>query len=172
MSFTIYLYHNNSEKNTMDKSLVSAGSYTGTLKEASSIVDPVVLIESSSVITANYADIPQFNRKYFITDIICVRNNLYEIHMHVDVLSTYKTEIRSNSGIVARQEFFNNVYLDDPKLPIGRDTETSFMTMTSNSATFNVQSNIICINPGICNSVYNPFESSSNSQAGGSSGKK
>lgn len=118
MAFAITLKTNSSPKNQLDKSLTDIYGTNGTLKEDSSIVDPVILVQGSAatiprILSANYMTIPTFGRSYFITDIISVRNNLVEIHAHCDVLTTYATAIRGNEAIIYRQENDWNLYLDD-----------------------------------------------------------
>lgn len=112
---TINLYTNLSEKNHLDKDITQQGSITGTLKEDCSIINPVIKVESFygfDLTTCNYAYIPEFDRYYFINNINCV-GKLYELNMHVDVLSTYKSAIRSNTAIVSRQQNNYNLYLQD-----------------------------------------------------------
>ena len=119
MSFPVYIYTNSSPKNQLDKSLTLIASYSGVLRDASSVVDPIILIRPNTghisplITDGNYMSIPSFGRSYFITDIIAVNNVLFEIHAHCDVLSTYATAIRSNEAIIYRQEKDWNLYLDD-----------------------------------------------------------
>lgn len=113
---TIKFYKNLSEKNHLDKNITQQGSdVTGTLRENCSIIDPIIKIEaftSFDITSCNYAYIAEFGRYYFINNITCV-GNLFELSMHVDVLSTYKEVIRENSAIVSRQEKHYNLYLQD-----------------------------------------------------------
>lgn len=112
---TITFYENYSEKNHLDKNIDTVGTITGTLREDCSIIDPVIKIESFSgldISSCNYAYISEFGRYYFIRNIKCV-GKLFEVQMHVDVLSTYKSVIRSNSAVVSRQENNWNLYLQD-----------------------------------------------------------
>lgn len=120
MSFTIKLQRNNSEPIRVDKSITDLLTLTGTLREGTSIIDPVIKIECNiaDVAGCNYMTIDAFGRRYFVKDIISVRNNLVEFHCHVDVLSTYKNGIRNNTGIVKRQENLWNLYLNDGSLKI------------------------------------------------------
>lgn len=113
MSFSITLQTNNSEKNVLDKILTDLSTVTGTLRDETSIMNPVIRIEGSIPIHCNYMTIPEFARSYFITDIKSIRNNLYEVYGHVDVLTTYKNEIRNCEGIIARQQNNWNLYIDD-----------------------------------------------------------
>jgi hypothetical protein len=112
---TINFYTNYSEKNHLDKTLSLQGSVSGTLREDCSIINPVIKIESFSgfdLAECNYCYIPQFQRYYFINNIVC-SGKLYEINCHVDVLTTYKSTIRKNSAVVSRQQNNFNLYLQD-----------------------------------------------------------
>lgn len=111
------LYYNQSEKNHLDKNITQMGNtLNGTLRENCSVIDPVIRIEDFTgldIPSCNYAYIEEFERYYFINNIVMVTDKIYELHMHVDVLSTYKVAIRSNKAIVSRQEKSYNLYLQD-----------------------------------------------------------
>ena len=111
----INFYVNHSEKNRLDKTLVSAFNLNGELKEDCSIIDPVIKIvgDVSSMASVNYMYIPSFSRYYFINNVISINNEICEVHAHVDVLSTYKDEIRAQRAVVSRQEKKWNLYLND-----------------------------------------------------------
>lgn len=109
----INLYNNTSPPNYVNKSITEVISLEGTLREPTSIIDPVVIIERNSPIGFNYAHIPIFNRYYFVTGISSETNNLVAIAMHVDVLMTYREQIANMNAIIKRQENQYNLYLDD-----------------------------------------------------------
>lgn len=114
MSFTIILKTNNSRDNARNKNTTDIVTLTGTLREGSSIVDPSILIEySGNLASCNYAEISEFGRAYFVRNIEHVRNNIYQISMHCDVLSSAGSNFDNCTGIVRRQEYINNGYLDD-----------------------------------------------------------
>ena len=112
---TIEFYVNQSEKNRLDKTLVSAFNLNGELKEDCSIIDPVIKVvaDVSSMSSVNYMYIASFSRYYFINNVISINNEICEVHAHVDVLSTYKDEIRAQRAVVSRQEKKWNLYLND-----------------------------------------------------------
>lgn len=125
MSFTITFSINNSENYRLYKDLTAITTLTGVLKAATSILTPTILIENipsdtiSTITTSNYAYIEAFNgRKYFITDIRLMKNNLIEIDMRCDVLSTYADEILQQKAIIKRQENKWNLYLNDGSLQV------------------------------------------------------
>lgn len=110
------LYNNLSDKIVVDKKITQLGStLNGTLRENCSVIDPIIKVEGivgSNLTKCNYAFIEEFGRYYYVTNIVCV-GNLFELHMHVDVLMTYRRSIRSNSAVVSRQEKLYNLYLQD-----------------------------------------------------------
>ena len=148
MSFEIKLQQNSSPANYVSKTVVDVLSLTGNLKEETSILDPVVVVESSasaSVITGvNYAYISTFGRYYYITDIVSIATNLWEISLHVDVLMSYGSQIRSQDAVVARQRDKRNMYLDDGWFMAYQDP--IIVTKTFSAATpFETQSYVLAI---------------------------
>ena len=113
--FNIHLYQNLSENNRMDKNLNPPVTFQGNLKEFTSVIDPIITIESpvNIVCLYNYVFIPDFNRYYFITNIIAITDTLTEITLHVDVLMSFKDYIRVNLATTRRQENDWNLYLND-----------------------------------------------------------
>lgn len=111
----IVLYENISEYNAVNKSITELTTLTGTLREESSIIDPIITISDIDIYIGymNYAYIPEFNRYYFITNIESVRNNLWRVSFHVDVLFTYRNQIKSNRAIIERNEIQYDLKLND-----------------------------------------------------------
>ena len=111
----IKLQKNNSENIRMDKTIVDVLELNGTLKGECSLINPIILIECSEndIINSNYVNIPKFKRSYFIVNVTSVRNNIYEISLHCDVLSSFKNEIRNCDGIIGKNENKYNLYIDD-----------------------------------------------------------
>ncbi|MBP5411785.1 MAG: hypothetical protein J6Y47_00865 [Bacteroidales bacterium] len=112
----IVLMRTDKPKNAMDKSPVTVQSLTGTLREKTSMLHPEITIQSNiaNVGSINYMYIEDFGRYYWIHDIEVINNSLFVIHADVDTLYSFKTEILTNSAIIARQENVYNLYLSDP----------------------------------------------------------
>lgn len=89
----IILYGNQSEKNKLNKLLITPYTLTGTLKQECSISNPVFMINDENPTGYNYAYIPEFNRYYYISDMVSVRNDLWRLHLSVDVLMSFKDYI-------------------------------------------------------------------------------
>lgn len=113
MSITLTLYNNTSPINAMDKSLTQIASLTGNLREESNVVNPTILFQATSISNVNYAYIPELSRYYFVQEIESVRTNLWRAHLHVDVLYTYRSQIRQNRALVYRQQNRFDLMLDD-----------------------------------------------------------
>lgn len=116
----VKFYKNYSDKIVVDKNISQVGSTItdAVIKEDISIMDPVFLLRdftSFNPATCNYCYISELNRYYYITDIVILDYQLYEVHCHVDVLMSFKSGIRSNSAVISRQEQKGNynLYLQD-----------------------------------------------------------
>lgn len=123
--FDISFYVNSSEKNKVDKTLTLITTLSGVLKESTSIIDPVIVIEGdlTAFTGCNYMQIETFGRSYFVNNIRSISNGLIEISAHVDVLSTYKNAIRRNQAIIRKQQNTWNLYLNDGSLRVYQDPE-------------------------------------------------
>lgn len=115
MSVTVNVGVTTSEKRALTKSFSTTVSKSGTLRNETNVVNPSILLNCSaeSIATCNYMTIPDFGRKYFITDITAVTNELCIVSGHTDVLSTYASQIRANPAIIGRSSSNYNLYLDD-----------------------------------------------------------
>lgn len=120
MSFNIKLYRNTSPKNAINKSISEVASIDGVLKQECSVTAPIILYNGDYV-AFNYAYIPAFGRYYFLTDMISVRNGLWELHFSVDPLFSFRTEILSNTCILERQQYLYNMYIQDQEIPLQED---------------------------------------------------
>lgn len=82
----------------------------GVFREEQNVLTPSVVIEYSKVPDFNYVYIPSLSRYYFVTGITLVRYGVYRVDLKVDVLCTYDSDIRLQSGFVTRNE---NTYTQD-----------------------------------------------------------
>ena len=119
--FTILIGTTTTSSDHLDKDFTQLAECVGSLRDGSSIIDPVILIEGTIPVNANYAIINEFSRKYFITDIKSIRTGLIEISLHVDVLSTYADQIRAHKAVIARNAYDYNLFLSDPEIKCYQD---------------------------------------------------
>lgn len=98
------------------------------LKEATSIINPVFMLNVPGYFSWNYM---QFEGRYYkITDIVQLRKDLWEISAAVDVLATYKSNIQAASAFVAYDTAANSE-ISDHRLSIN-----TTQTTVANSDTF------------------------------------
>lgn len=116
----IYLYNYSKERNLVSKGLYLTKTIEldGTLRNECSVINPVIEVQSTGLISSNYAYIVEFNRYYFIDEITSIRNNLWRLSLSVDVLMTYRNEIFEQRAIISRQENSFNSFLKDELLPL------------------------------------------------------
>lgn len=113
----LVLYTNNSDNKVVTKNIITLATINGTLRENCSIIDPVITVSDSVMNNAmaaacNYAKIAQFGRYYYVNNIVS-EGKFWEIHMHVDVLASFQTQLKALDAVVARQETKYNLYLND-----------------------------------------------------------
>ena len=111
----LILYKNKSDDKVVTKDIEQLIVLNGTLREGCSIINPIIKVEAinnSIASVCNYAKLAQFGRYYFVRDIIFT-GKLYELHMHVDVLASFQTELKTLDAVIARQEKRYNLYLQD-----------------------------------------------------------
>lgn len=131
MAVNLILYQNTAESNVVDKTdyLTSVGTLSGVLRDGTSIVDMALTIEATELPNFNYVHISAFNRYYFVTDIVSVRTNLWEISLHTDVLMSYRTAIKNCTGFIDRNENTFNQLVIDPEIPLRQGEQVSQYTI-------------------------------------------
>lgn len=115
------LYYTSDENNKINKSLRNGMILTGTMRNDSSIISPVIMVEGSSFNSYNYAYIPQFDRYYFIKEITNYRNNLWILTLEVDVLMSFKSSILNMHCIFIETETTGaDRYLSDTRVWVNK----------------------------------------------------
>lgn len=115
----LVLYYCKAERERIDKTnfLGNPLQMNGTLRSPSSVIDPEITIEKSNLAYNgyNYMYIPDFKRFYFITNVTSVNNKLWKINAHVDVLMSWRNDIRGSKVIIDKSQVMalSNMYLDD-----------------------------------------------------------
>ena len=70
----------------------------------------------SNILKCNYAYIEEFDRYYFINDIIINSSMDYSIYLNIDVLETYKNQVKELDAYVNRNQYTYNSMLQDDRL--------------------------------------------------------
>lgn len=127
IGFDVILYRNTSEINRVDKTnfMTNVGSINCVIRDSTSLTNLTITIEYNHNIDFNYVYINKFGRYYFVTDVIVLNHNLYEVDLTVDVLMSYKDAILELNAFVDRNETVTNPLLIDKKRVIeqGLDVE-------------------------------------------------
>lgn len=101
---SVKFYRNSSEKNKIGKTLTNELSLSGTLRESTDLINPVITVEAESMVNYNYAHIAAFGRYYFIERMEVVRTGLWRVYLSVDVLESFKTSIKNQMVILDASE--------------------------------------------------------------------
>ena len=113
MAIAVKLYKTSDPTNKITKTLSNEISMTGTLKDSVDILNPQILISTSTNLSQyNYMYIADLSRYYFVKFEI-VKSGLWLLTGRCDVLYTYKTEILNNKAVIERQQNQYNMYLND-----------------------------------------------------------
>lgn len=88
------IYNNNSNGNVINKNIAFINELEFNLKSDNSIIQPILILKN--YIGGNYCYIDEFKRYYYINDVRVLKGGLYELHLNVDVLMTYKDTIINN----------------------------------------------------------------------------
>lgn len=99
MAFDIVLYKNYSENNKLDKLISDAHTITGVLRDNSSVITPEIEIGYNPT-GYNYCYIAEFERYYYINDIVFTNNGLYIIKCNCDVLMSYIDDIKESQVLL------------------------------------------------------------------------
>lgn len=117
MSYTLYLYRFNKNKNdTITPSGNPERTYLNVLfKNETSLFKPTIMVKTNDDLTNlrsyNYAKLE--NNFYFVTDKRTIRNGLLEISMERDPMGSFKTAINNSSFYISRASTNNNPLIED-----------------------------------------------------------
>lgn len=126
LSVTFYQFSKDRNSTKQPDNVPVAAIYEVSLKEGSPVLSPVLLLDviHGSPVAWNYCYIPDFLRYYFVDEWLNVRGTLWEVHLSVDVLATYKYNIWSQEQFIERAEQSNDISLFDG-LAVGTATVTT-----------------------------------------------
>ena len=96
------LYNTSDSNNTIGKTLTDEQTFDITFKDTFDILNPVILLKSSTPILKNYAYLPELARYYFITSTQVQPNKIYRLYLECDVLESFKADILASKGLVTR----------------------------------------------------------------------
>lgn len=140
----IILYQNLSDPREYPKKLTTLATKTGTLKEATNIVNPTLIISDFDT-RANYCYVEEFERYYYINQPNVIRTGLYEVTCKGDPLMSFLEEVKLAPLTMERSpqnfdsyipdksrafyQYTSNQYLKFPQGNIGRPNTPILVTV-------------------------------------------
>lgn len=114
---TITFYNNESDAIVVSKKITSISSINNAkIINETDIVNPSIIVSrnfyDSIILKANYLYIDKLERYYYINN-ISFAESMIVIDCTIDVLMTYKSQIRNITCTVTRNENLKNGYLND-----------------------------------------------------------
>lgn len=112
----VHLCNTTSERNIINKDIRQVQSVNAIIKGDISVETPTLIFDYSGNSTnINYVMIPEFNRNYFITDILELTGGRYMIRCKSDVLESFKNSILGLQCVIDKQEsdVLSNMYYND-----------------------------------------------------------
>lgn len=110
----VTFYKTTSPKNALNKTLTDGTTKACTLKMSKDICNPSFIVGyDSSLLSRSYAYISDWGRYYFIESIEVTPGQEMLIKLHVDVLTTYATEIKACKARITRSQSNFDKYIPD-----------------------------------------------------------
>lgn len=143
----IKLYNNSSDNRCIQKVIENEFSISGTLREETSIMSPVITIRNDTAIRYNYAYIPEFKRYYYITSVESIRTGIWKLYLEVDPLMSFKVDILALNVVANKQSLavHGDEYIDDGSLVIDN---LMFKSVYNFSTGFNNNGEYVLITAG------------------------
>ena len=117
----VILYNNKSDKRQLVKNITEIKTLSAVAKGDINIISPTLIIQNFTT-DFNYCYISDFDRYYFVKSITLLTGQRLQIDLTVDVLMTYKEEIKNLTVNVLRYENIEPTFLSDSRIPLFSDT--------------------------------------------------
>ena len=116
-------YENKSDERYLNKNIeLKYDNIPIQILEPASIVRPTLKVSSGLIgQSVNYLYIEELERYYYIRNWI-MDNGFIQLECEVDVLMSFKSDIKKQNTIVARNEKLFNMYLEDNKIKVQNRT--------------------------------------------------
>ena len=141
----IVLGANTSPTHQIRKHVNVVDTLTGTFRDSVDVLNPVVRIERDNPVGFNYAYISSFGRRYFVEDVTVVRKGILDLHLRVDVLDTFASEILANTAIIDKQEKTYNLYLNDDSIKMRQDPLVTLLKFPNGLFENNQYTFVLCV---------------------------
>lgn len=119
---TVTLFNNSSDKRQLNKNITEIKTIAAISKGDINIISPTIIINYFNNVDFNYCYISDFKRYYFVNSITLLQGQRVQIELKIDVLMTYKEEIKNLTVNVLRYENIEPTFLTDSRIPLFSDT--------------------------------------------------
>lgn len=125
------LYINKTDKRYINKDIAQVGSTITSLylKDDTNVTEPVITLDDFPQ-GVNYCYLDLFNRYYFLVNVE-MQNGLFATTWHVDVLMSFKDDIKRNKALIQRNTNYNDLYLQDNEFKIEQYTNDRYLKFNS-----------------------------------------
>ena len=112
----VTLYKSPGERNIINRTKTSVKSMEAVqATDILNIETPAILINLDyTIIGFDYAEIPLFNRFYFVNSFEIVNGNQFKLYLESDTLESFKASILSSQAIAKRSTNKGNPEIEDP----------------------------------------------------------
>ena len=118
------VYYTESASNEIGKILKDEMTFRIQIKKVTDQLHPIIPLKSDvNLMGMNYAYFKGFERFYFIDKIEPKSNNIYTLHLRVDVLETWKDDILRGYGTVTRGTNGNPYFDNGKRFEVRTETE-------------------------------------------------
>lgn len=123
----IKLYSVSDNPHTIPKHLENEREFSGTLRNATDVANPIFQLEMELTALYNYAYIPEFDRYYYLSPPVSVRNGLIEYSARVDVLQSWYNDFKYAPMIASRSDSTYNKFLPDGNRKFEQRTQNQYI---------------------------------------------
>ena len=103
----------------VNKTYTSAASVSAEVWGDCSRENPTLLLDyNASVLTANYAHINDFNRYYYVKDVVITEGHKMKVSLAVDALKSFEQTILGTKFFIRRSEAKGNWSIPDELCPV------------------------------------------------------
>lgn len=113
-------YNVNDDKRKINKTLTNSHQTTCDIINSTTIINPIIVVDSQ-YISYNYVYINDLHRYYFV-DNVTISNNMIVMQLSIDVLYTYRNEIRSMPLHIVRCEDYKLTDIFDSEIQMTSKT--------------------------------------------------
>lgn len=125
MSMTITLWNYSKKHNSTARPDTAGTEVSIVLKQATSFNNPVFILNFGGGLPAyNYVYWSEVGQYYYIDDIVCISNHVFELHCSVDSLATCRPYIFTADAFVKYSTVVYNEYLKDDRIIPTTEIET------------------------------------------------